>query len=198
MKKVLLLFACTCIFSLAFNQTEYDDEVPAENQEQFVGYNKKNKKDKDLSRILIGGSANFSFSNNTFFLAFSPLVGYQVVKDRLELGGGAMYQYVKYSDRRYGYDVNTIGPNAYAKLYVWNQLFVQGRCVYLKNYGKTISGLKFEGNFWNVFAGAGYSVDFSEKAKMNIGLEINLLEYDPRYSNAKRVISPFFNFQYRL
>lgn len=184
--------------SLGLSQNEYDGQIPETNSEEFVGFNKKNKDKKDLSRIKIGGSAGFGFANQTISLNISPLIGYQIVKDRLEIGTGIYYEYFKYNDRRFGYHFNTVGPNSYLRVYVWGGVFVQARGVYLVNYGKSVNGTKVRYDFGNVYGGAGYSIPLGERATMNVGLEINLIEYSPSYSNTKRIISPFFNFQYSL
>ena len=202
MKKIsILLFSLCLVFNISA-QNEYDDEVPQTDEEEFVGFNKKNKnrQKKDLSRIKIGGTMGFGLANNQLSFNISPMIGYQIIEDRLEVGTGIIYGFYRYKTNNpsYKYTENTIGTNNYLRVYVWSGLFAQLRGEYKKIYAKDSNNMKAELKLGNIYGGAGYSIPIGDRAAMNLGLEINLIEYDPNISNYKRVLSPFFNFQYSL
>jgi len=200
MRKLAILILSLGIAWNISAQNEYDDEVPQIEEEEFVGFNKKNREKKDLSRIKIGGTAGFGLANNQLSFNISPLIGYQIVEDRLEIGTGIIYGYYRYktTSPSYKYTENTIGTNNYLRLYIWEGLFTQLRGEYKKIYATDSNNQKQELKLGNIYGGAGYSIFISEKASMNLGLEINIIEYDSSISNYKRVVSPFFNFQYSL
>lgn len=202
------------IFSLSFvsvlAQDDYDKELPPSKNEEFIGFGKKekfkkNKPIKDLSRIRIGGSVGLGFYDGLFNIGLSPLVGYQVVEDRLELGGGFTYDYLRYKNNLYIYNQHTIGPVAYIRGYIWKGLFAQVRGVYQKSYANQLNRqtkikLKAEDDLGNVYAAVGYSLPMGSKVFFNIGLEVNLIAYDLSRVNAsaKRVFTPFMNIQFSL
>jgi hypothetical protein len=201
MKKLVILLSLIAFSQMLWSQTEYDDEVPSNSEEEFVGFNKKESKvKKDLSRIRIGGTAGFGIANNQISFNISPLVGYQLVEDRIEVGAGIIYDFYRYKVPRLTFTVNTPGINTYARLYIWEGVFVQARAVYQWAYVKE-NGLKFDPiGYGNVFGGVGYQFQISEKVFFNTGLEINIIPFDPNIisSGRERVISPFFNIQFAL
>lgn len=212
MKKISILFLSLCLMFSVSAQNEYDDEVPQTGEEEFVGFNKKNKKnkeEKDLSRIRIGGTAGFGAGTNQLGFNISPLVGYQVVEDRIELGGGFQYDlYREGIKNNYKYLQHTYGPIAYGRIYIWEGLFAQIKGVYLISNAKQTNYIsssntvitKYKDDFFNVYGGAGYSFPIGDKAYFNLGLEINIIPFENNgLSNRKpRSVSPFFNFQFSL
>lgn len=199
----ILVFIFLLFTSLSLSaQGEYDEEVPpSSNNEEFVGFNKKkNKEKKDLSRIRIGGTAGFGIANNQIGFNISPTVGYQVVKDRVEFGGGMVYDYYRYKDPRNVFKINTPGVSAYARLFVWEGIFIQARGVYQWAFVND-NGFKFDPiGYGNIFGGAGYQFPIGNKVFMNVGLEVNIIPFDQTIINTRseRVISPFFNIQFAL
>lgn len=203
MKKLIILLSLFAFSQVLWSQTEYDDEVPESSEEEFVGFNKKrNKPKKDLSRFRIGGTAGFGIANNQLGFSISPTLGYQLVKDRIEIGTGILYDYYRYKDNRIPIKLtqNTVGSNSYIRFYVWQGLFAQARGVYQKTYTKDKTTKYAPINLGNVFAGAGYQFEVTKKIFMNVGLEINIIPYDLTITNsrAERVISPFFMIQFAL
>lgn len=197
MISILLL---VLMVQFVFTQGEYDQEVPEESEEEFVGFNKKGKEKKDLSRIRIGGSAGFGLGNRQLGFNFSPTIAYQVVEDRIEIGTGILYDYYRYKEPAIKYTENTVGSNNYVRLYVWEGLFAQFRGVYQKTYINLNTVQLAPLRQGNVFGGVGYQYQVADKIYINIGLEINLIPYDLSVVNSRteRIISPFFQFQFSL
>lgn len=210
MKKISILFLSLCLILSISAQNEYDDEVPQTNEEEFVGFNKKNKlkEKKDLSRIRIGGTAGFGAGTNQLGFNISPLIGYQVVEDRIELGGGFQYDlYREGIKNNYKYLQHTYGPTAYGRVYIWEGLFAQVRAVYLVSNAKQTDFnynpnriSKYKDDFFNVYGGAGYAFPIGNNAYFNLGLEINIIPFENNgLSNRRpRSVSPFFNIMFSL
>ena len=99
MIKHLLILVIMFGFTFVQAQNEYDDEVPQAYTEEFVGFNKKGKEIKkrlDQCRLRVGGAAGFLIRNSELGFNISPIVGYQVVEDRLEVGGGISYDFYRF------------------------------------------------------------------------------------------------------
>lgn len=199
MIKHLLILLIMFGFTFVQAQNEYDDEVPPADTEEFVGFNKKGKEKKkrlDQCRLRVGGAAGFLIRNSELGFNISPIVGYQVVEDRLEVGGGISYDFYRF--RAPKYTENTVGGSLYLRAYVWEGLFAQFKGVVQKTYIEqnqtALAAIRQE----NIFGGVGYQYRIADRAFMNFGLEINLIPYDLRIvaSRAERVISPFFQFQF--
>ena len=201
MNKILVCLFIIFSSVTVYAQNEYDNETPPSEEEEFVGYNKKkNKSKKDLSRLRIGPSLGFALANNQIGFNISPVIGYQVVEDRLEFGAGMGYDFYRYKDPRYKFTVHTPGVIGYGRVYVWQGLFAQAKGVYNWDFVND-NGFKYDPTgYGNIFGGAGYQIKAGERFFMNIGLEINILPYDQSIigARAERVISPFFNFQIGL
>ena len=201
MIKHLLILVIMFGFTFVQAQNEYDDEVPQANTEEFVGFNKKGKEIKkrlDQCRLRVGGAAGFLIRNSELGFNISPIVGYQVVEDRLEVGGGISYDFYRFRASGFKYTENTVGGSVYLRAYVWEGLFAQFKGVVQKTYIEqnltALPAIRQE----NIFGGVGYQYPIADRAFMNFGLEINLIPYDLRIvaSRAERVISPFFQFQF--
>lgn len=200
MKKLIILLGLFTFTQVLWSQTEYDQELPESTGEEFVGFNKKNNVKKDLSRIRIGGTAGFGIANSQLSFNISPLIGYQLVEDRIEVGAGMIYDYYRYKDPRLTFVVNTPGINTYTRIYIWEGVFAQARGVYQWAYVND-NGFKYDPiGYGNVFGGLGYQFQISEKVFFNAGLEVNIIPFDPQIINSgrPRVISPFFNIQFAL
>jgi len=199
MIKHLLILVIMFGFTFVQAQNEYDDEVPPADTEEFVGFNKKGKEKKkrlDQCRLRVGGAAGFLIRNSELGFNISPIVGYQVVEDRLEVGGGISYDFYRFREPGLKYTENTVGGSVYLRAYVWEGLFAQFKGVVQKTYieRNQTPAIRQE----NIFGGFGYQYPIADRAFMNFGLEINLIPYDLRIvaSRAERVISPFFQFQF--
>jgi len=198
MIKHLLILLIMFGFTFVQAQNEYDDEVPPADTEEFVGFNKKGKEKKkrlDQCRLRVGGAAGFLIGNGELGFNISPIVGYQVVEDRLEVGGGISYDFYRFREPGLKYTENTVGGSIYLRAYVWEGLFAQFKGVVQKTYiEQNQTAIRQE----NIFGGVGYQYPIADRAFMNFGLEINLIPYDLSIANSKgkRIPSPFFQFQF--
>jgi hypothetical protein len=209
MKKWFLpAFIFLFCLNTAIAQNEYDDQLPPSKEGDFVGFNKKNKDPKvkkDLSRIRIGGDFGLSFTDFAFFTEVSPLVGYQVVDRRIELGGGMIYQHTNI--RRpfqtfngaifYPAKINIVGGRTYARLYIWDGIFtqVEGLLINYRERPKDVDQL-ITLTLSNALAGAGYTFNQpGSKFFANIAVLTNLV-INPLYP--RRTIIPRIGFQISL
>ncbi|MGB1247358.1 MAG: hypothetical protein ACPG4Z_00625 [Chitinophagales bacterium] len=196
MKKGLAIFIFIFCFAISYGQNEYDNDSPdTEEEEEFVGFDKK-KKDKEKNnlnkRLRLGADFGY-FYIDKFELGFAitPILSYQIVEDRLELGTGLNYRILK--DRINKDAFHLLGNKSYMRAYIWNGIFAQFSGEINGLVGKS-SRLYSLSNNKNVFFGGGYSIEMGNNGYFNIGAEINLIEYEN--SDRKRSISPFFNFQF--
>jgi len=203
-----ILLLVSFVFTQTIAQNEYDDKLPPSTEnEDFVGFNKKGKQKemKDLSRIRIGGDFGLAFTEFAFFAEISPLVGYQVVENRLELGGGFIYQHtnVRRAFQTFGGQVffpakiNILGGRTYARLYIWEGIFAQAEGL-LINYREkpkdTDELIKL--SLSNMLVGGGYT--FHQKGSRfysNIAVLTNVF-INPLYP--RRQIIPRIGFQISL
>lgn len=114
MKYYLFLILFSVSFAFTYAQGDYDDELPPSNNDEFVGFGKKEKNrkkefKKNLCKMRIGGSLGFGYYNGLLNLGISPQVGYQIVEDRLEFGGGFSYDYQRFKNSRYTQNQHIIG-----------------------------------------------------------------------------------------
>lgn len=209
MKKLWIVAAlCSLIFFKLSAQNEYDDKLPPSTEnEDFVGFNKKakQKEKKDLSRIRLGGDFGLSFTEFAFFAELSPLVGYQVIENRLELGGGFIYQYtnVRMPFQTFSGQVffpakiNILGGRTYARLYIWEGIFVQteGLLINYRERPKDTDEL-IKLSLSNMLGGAGYTFHQpGSKFYGNIAVLTNLF-INPLYP--RRQLIPRIGFQISL
>lgn len=208
MNKWIPIIILSIFFSAKLSaQNEYDDKLPPSSNDEFVGFSKKakEKKKKDLSRIRLGGDFGLSFTDFAFFAEVSPLVGYQVVENRLELGGGIIYQHtnVRRPFQTFGGQVffpakiNILGGRNYARLYIWEGIFaqVEGLLINYRERPKDSDQL-IKLTMSNVLAGGGYTFHQpGSKFYGNIAVLTNLV-INPLYP--RRQIIPRIGFQISL
>ncbi len=169
-----------------------------EEKEDFVGFKERPKKKKWADRFRVGGSFNFGVANKQLAISVSPLFGFQIIKNYLEIGTGIIYEHYAFFDKRLGFNVNTIGTNNYLRGHIWKGLFVQMRGIYVKSYVKHKNNSKADYKNGNIFAGAGYAAKLGDHFYLIIGLEINCIKYDSQVSNIPYAVTPFINFSYRF
>ena len=142
---------------------------------------------------------NFSFGgrffdgiteySNILYLDISPIVGYQLIEDRLEIGTGVIYQFQRYDAyvRAYGLSFDNIkshtyGGRVFPRVYIFQGLFAQleyliwnGQVseIYFSNAG-TYAIRDIRLTFHNAFAGVGYRFPVGERAFFTIIGSINL------------------------
>ena len=197
MKKFILLFIIPLLATTLIAQDEYEDEVPYDGEEEFKPL-KKERKDF-VHNFLVGGSGGFSVGNNTLVFDLNPVVAYQIVRDRLEVGVGVAYTFGRWQEiTGIEHKTNIIGPQVYFRGYVWEGLFAQFDGIYsvYKDKTKTTPVNKFKTTYGNVFAGGGFRSG-GEKVYYDVGIKVNLLEVE-NSPYAKRWPIPYFGVFVRL
>lgn len=181
------------LFCLQVGFSQDTDNEYAEDVDSFEGL-KEEKKKADLSRIRIGGDFGLGFGNNAVFAEISPIVGYQVIRDRLELGPGLIYQH---ESRAKTYAVNNIGGQAYIRGYLWEGLFLQvdGFLVNF-NYKDIANNRKANFTYGNGFVGAGYAINH-KTAPFYFVISVKTNMVINKYMPTRRII-PKIGFQFRL
>jgi hypothetical protein len=117
-------------------------------------------------RIVTGGGFGFGFDRNLDFLSLSPTIGYSVTK-KFVVGVGGSYQYVKYKEVSPGTDfkTNNYGANTFARLTVYEGVFLQTEFEYLSFEGIRYPPLEKARRVFNSFlAGVGYLQPIGDKA----------------------------------
>ena len=188
MNRFLLILLCGLVAVVSTAQNEYEDDVAYDGQDTEDFEAGQRERPEWVHNFRFGGEAGFFFSNVALRVDFTPMVGYQVIPDRLELGIGAPISY--YNERVNDFKWNFLGFMGYSRVYVWQGVFAQvdgltGR--YIVQTTSSIARIRTG----NVFVGGGYRTPIGNKAWMDFGLKINVLENDV-YQN--RWPSPFFTF----
>lgn len=195
-------------------QGDYDEDLPpSERDDEFVGFSKRKNKEKtniekDLSRIRVGGDFGLAFTNFAFFAEVSPLAGYMLVEDRLEVGGGIIFQHNNIrrafiSPNGFIYQpavINIYGGRVYARIYIWDGIHAQIEPM-LINYRERKKNVAPPNDFvtltiGNVLAGGGYTFGHPDgKFLTNMALMTNLI-INPLYP--RRTLIPRIGFQITL
>lgn len=210
--KILISFFFLSIFACVNAQVD-DDLPPSQGDDEFVGFSKKKKEktkiDKDLSRVRIGGDFGLSFTNFAFFAEVSPLAGYLLIEDRLEMGGGFIFQHNNIrrtfiSANGFIFEpavINIYGGRVYARLYIWDGIHAQIEPM-LINYRERKKDVPPNQNdlitltIGNVLAGGGYTFGHPDgKFLTNMGVFTNLI-VNPLYP--RRTFIPRIGFQISL
>ena len=79
-------------------------------------------------RISLGGSTSFWFNSKKTFIEVSPLLAYHFPKI---LTTGVGYRYIYSRDRFYGKDLNTYGPNIFARASITKRIYAWAEYEYL-------------------------------------------------------------------
>ncbi len=190
---LLVLLFCIQLIVAQESDNEYaeDDEIEA-----FEGL-KEEKKKIDLSRFRVGldlGSGLQFGGQGVFAMNVSATIGYQIIRDRLEIGPGLIYQHLSQAKV---YSENNIGGQAYIRGYIWQGLYAQIDG-YLVNFNaKDISrNVKASFTYGNGFAGVGYAFNHTQAPfYFNISVKTNLVT-DSNYP--RRTLIPSFGLQFRL
>lgn len=194
MKKILVLIFFFSFAQFSFAQNPDYDEYPSEDLETFEAL-KDEKKKVDLSRIRIGGDFGFSLGGRGVVIAeVSPTIGYQIIRDRLEIGPGIVYQHL--SQARV-YSENNIGGQAYIRGYIWQGLFLQidGFLVNF-NYQYTGTNRKASFTYGNGFVGAGYAFNH-QYAPLYFSFSLKTNMVTDQFYPTRRII-PKVGFQFRI
>lgn len=199
MKKLFSILLLSIACQLAYtqnNDNEYSDYEYSDNKKEteFKGL-KEEKKTLNLCNVRFGGDLGLGFAQNTFFAELSPTIGFQVIKDRLEIGPGLVYQHQSEAKL---YTMNNIGGQAYIRGYIFDGIFAQVDG-FLVNYNikyLTAAASKSSFTYGNGFVGVGYAFNHQEAPfYLVISVKTNMLtdKYYPQ-----RLIIPKIGFQFKF
>lgn len=195
MKKIFIIFLLLFSIQISFAQKNDDNEYATDDEvEEFEGL-KDEKKKLDLSRFRVGGDFGFSLGGQGVVAAeVSPIIGYQIIRDRLEIGPGLVYQHLSQAKV---YAENNVGGQAYLRGYIWQGIFVQVDG-FLVNFNYKYIGTNRTGSFTygNGFVGAGYAFNHKE-APFYISLSVKTNMVIDQFYPTRRII-PKIGFQFRL
>lgn len=193
MKKILIILFYLGIASFAFSQNEDNEYSEDEETTEFETI-KDDKKKIDLSRFRVGGDVSLGYAGRTFYAEFSPMFGYQIIKDRLEVGPGLIYQHASIAKT---IAMNNFGGQAYVRAYIWSGIFAQIDG-FLVNFNQVdlVYNRKTSFTYGNGFVGAGYAFNHKEAPfYMTISIKTNIVtdKFHPQ-----RLIIPKIGFQFKL
>lgn len=167
MKNIIVLLFMSLF---AINTYAQDEEVqmkPAKERNT-----QSDEKGFKLDHLFTGGGVDLSFSNYSFVVGGSPIIGYSINK-WVDVGIGINVTYI--SEREYGYDQNgnevatgnkihqtDIAPVAFARFYPLKFLFIQAQGEqnmitqkYISGYGYPTEKQKFDAT--SLLLGVGYA-----------------------------------------
>lgn len=193
MKKTLSIFTFLFLCQFVYSQNNDNEYSDVEEETEFKGIKDEQKK-LDLSRFRVGGDVSLGFGSNTFFTEISPLIGYQIIKDRLEVGPGIIYQHQSEAKT---YTSNNIGGQAYIRGYIFDGLFAQVDGFLVNyNFKNKLSNAKNSFTYGNGFVGVGYAFNHKEAPfYLTISVKTNIIK-DNYYQ--QRLIIPKIGFQIKL
>ena len=203
---------------VVYAQYDYDDDYSQKKPKPpktEKSVKRSDGKGFDLDKMSVGGIFNFSYGSgycdgyfeysNILYLEISPIVTYQLIEDRLDIGTGVIYQFQKFDVRANGsnfvpqeYKYNTYGGRIFPRVYIWEGLFAQleyvvqnGNVTIFDPYNYTTRDTRM--TFHNAFLGAGYSFPIGGAGYfallVNVNLNTNLLYPERR---------PFFSFGFGI
>jgi len=152
-----------------------------------------------IKRIRLGGSTGFWINTKQTHVEVSPLLAYYFPKI---LTTGFGYRYIYTRDRFYGKNLNTFGPNLFARASLTKRIYLWSEWEYLKTeyayeLANTEIGTKTE-HVDSFFAGAGYIRQLGRKGRGGISIQIlynflyNREDNSPYYSPVIYRVGYFF------
>ena len=135
------------------------------------------KKKEKLNRLRIGGNFGLQFGSYTY-VNLSPTVGYMVVKNRLEIGGGPIfiYQRFRYSNgfRNYALNLFVYGADVYTRGFLYKGFYLEARYDVVNKTSYYDLNKKLWVN--HLLLGAGYAAPIGKIGVFNISLLYNVLD----------------------
>jgi hypothetical protein len=177
------------------NQPEKEERRKTEKETAKDDIDKRKER---LNRIRVGlGNFGLQFGTYTFIQA-TPTIGYMVIKNRLELGGGPIliYQSIRYSSGfRESYFV--YGSDIYARGFIYKGIYL-GASYDLVNKPSYFD-LNKRLNVHHLLLGAGYSANLGEIGSFNASLMFNVLNntesiYRGTFGNFPMILNVGFGF----
>jgi hypothetical protein len=200
MKYILfaLLFALACNAQAQQNEPAPADSVKTDNNVEQPSQMKKDDRPV-VKRISVGGSTAFWINLKRTHVEISPMIAYHFPKV-VTIGAG--YRYIYTRDRFYGKNLNTIGPNIFARaqltkrFYLWTE-WERLRTEYaLEALNQEV--VIQETTVHSFFSGLGYirSVRKNGRGKISVQLLYNFLydreDQSPYYNSVIYRVGYFF------
>jgi hypothetical protein len=125
-----------------------------------------------IKRLSLGGSTGFWINTKETFLEVSPMLAYHFPKT---LTTGVGYRYIYHRNRIYGKNLNTFGPNIFARanltkrIYLWTEWeFLNSEYVAVANQETSIQ----TDHIQSLFAGLGYMRSFGKRSRGGISFQL--------------------------
>jgi hypothetical protein len=200
MKYILfaLLFALACNAQAQQNEPAPADSVKTDNNVEQPSQMKKDDRPV-VKRISVGGSTAFWINLKRTHVEISPMIAYHFPKV-VTIGAG--YRFIYTRDRFYGKNLNTIGPNIFARaqltkrFYLWTE-WERLRTEYaLEALNQEV--VIQETTVHSFFSGLGYirSVRKNGRGKISVQLLYNFLydreDQSPYYNSVIYRVGYFF------
>jgi hypothetical protein len=194
MKKLLFV-------SLLLISIQVSAQQPVDTVKTVTASEQNVKKDTRpfIRRISLGGSTGFWINTRQTHVEVSPLLAYHFPKI---LTTGFGYRYIYTRDRFYGKNLNTYGPNIFARasltkrIYLWSE-WENMRTEYALELGNQDITTQKE-NVQSAFAGAGYIRQLGKRGRGGISVQLlyNFLydheDHSPYYSPVIYRVGYFF------
>lgn len=152
-----------------------------------------------FDRISLGGSTGFWINKSSTHLELAALLAYRFPKI-LTVGPG--YRYIYTRDRFYGKDLNTYGPNVFARAGLTKRIYLWTEWEYLKTeYINTLPNdaiAREDAHVESFFGGLGYIRQLGRKGRGGISVQVlyNFLydheDHSPYYSPVTYRVGYFF------
>jgi len=195
--KILLLLVCFCFINqnTKAQEEKYDEPIRIvdtlynENStEETTNSKKENTKEKEdalsalekkkelLNRLRIGGNFGLQFGNYTY-INLSPTVGYMAVKNRLEVGAGAVLIFERFRiTNNFALSSFVYGADIYTRGFLYKGLYLEARYdpLYKTSY------YNIDRKLWvhHLLLGAGYASSIGKIGVFNVSLLFNVLDND--------------------
>jgi hypothetical protein len=200
MKYILpaLLFAFACHAQAQQSESTPVDSVKTTNTVEQPAKTKKDDRPV-VKRISLGGSTAFWINLKRTHVEVSPMIAYHFPK---VVTVGVGYRYIYTRDRFYGKNLNTVGPNIFARaqltkrLYLWSEWERLGTEYALEALNQEI--VIQETTVHSFFSGLGYirSVRKNGRGKISVQVLYNFLynreDHSPYYSPVICRVGYFF------
>ena len=178
MRKAILFVLAVFYISIADAQTDTTktktDSVAVTNPQSQNQPEKTRRDTRPWSeRIAVGFGTGFWFNTNTTYLELSPVIAYRFPK-RLITGVG--YRYIYRRDRFYGMDLNSWGPDFFARLqllkriYLWTEYEILNTQYIAQVASKDVAREKE--TYDSFFGGLGYIRSVGKKGRGGISVQV--------------------------
>ncbi len=203
--RTLFIFATILIVQVGYSQVKQDsvrkDSVantqPATQASPVASTPKDTR--PVMKRISLGGSTGFWINPKTTYVEISPLLAYHFPKT---LTTGAGYRYIYSRDRVYGKNLNTYGPNLFARASITKRIYLWTEWEYLwTEYALQLANQEIgtaKDSMDSFFGGLGYIRNFGKKGRGGVSFQLlyNFLydreDHSPYYSPLTYRVGYFF------